>query len=86
MEKLINLLNPFSADFTKWSNTLKQFVGSLSTNYLSVFEHFVELALKELTQILLFGDTSLDVNTNSRILNATIDFVISFKRFGEPLF
>ena len=40
--------NPFSANFTKWSNTLKQFVGNLPTNCLSVFNHFVELALKGL--------------------------------------
>ena len=33
---------------TKWSNTLKQFVGKLPKNSLSVFDHFVELALKEL--------------------------------------
>ena len=39
-----------------------------------------------LTQILLFGDKSLDVNTNSSILNATIDFVLSSKRFEEPIF
>ena len=39
-----------------------------------------------LIQILFFGDTSLDVNTNSYILSATIDFVISSKRFEEPLF
>ena len=30
-------LNPFSANFTKWSDTLKQFVGSLTTNRLSVW-------------------------------------------------
>ena len=41
--------NPFSANFTKWSNTLKQFVGNLRTNYLSVFDHFVGLALKGLS-------------------------------------
>ena len=41
--------NPLSANPTKWSNTLKQFVGNLSTNYLSVFDHFVKLALKGLT-------------------------------------
>ena len=29
-------------------NTLKQFVGKLPTNYLSVFDHFVGLALKGL--------------------------------------
>ena len=37
------ILNPLSADFTKWSNTFKQFVGNLS-----VFGHSVELALKGL--------------------------------------
>ena len=41
-------LNPLSANPTKWSNTLKQFVGNLPTNCLSVFDHFVELALKGL--------------------------------------
>ena len=33
--------NPLSANPTKWSNTLKQ----LATNCLSVFNHFVKLAL-----------------------------------------
>ena len=42
-------INPLSANFTKWSNTLKQFVGKLPTNCLSVFDHFVGLALKRLT-------------------------------------
>ena len=37
-----------SANPTKWSNTLKQFVGKLPTNCLSVFDHFVGLALKGL--------------------------------------
>ena len=34
------MINPLSANFTKWSNTLKQFIGK------SVFDHFVGLALK----------------------------------------
>ena len=42
-------LNLLSANFTKWSNTLKQFVGNLPTNCLSVFDHFVGLAVKGLT-------------------------------------
>ena len=42
------LVNPLSANPTKWSNTLKQFVGKLATNCLSVFDHFVGLALKGL--------------------------------------
>ena len=43
------VLNSLSASPTKWSNTLKQFVGKLPTNCLSVFDHFLGLALKELT-------------------------------------
>ena len=42
------VINPLSANPTKWSNTLKQFVGKLETNCLSVFDHFVGLVLKEL--------------------------------------
>ena len=33
-------INPLSANPTKWSNTLKQFVGKLATNCLSVFLPF----------------------------------------------
>ena len=42
------VFNPLSANSTKWSNTLKQFVADLPTNCLSVFDHFVKLAFKEL--------------------------------------
>ena len=38
--------NPLSANPTKWSNTLKQFVRKLPTICLSVFDHFVGLTLK----------------------------------------
>ena len=48
-------INPFSANHTKWSNTLKQFVGKLPTNCLSVFEHFVRLAPKRLNKSLWPG-------------------------------
>ena len=41
-------VNPLSANPTKWSNTLKRFVGKLPTNCLSVFDHFVKLALNGL--------------------------------------
>ena len=40
-------INPLRANLTKWPNTLKQFVDKLPTNCLSVFDHFVGLALKE---------------------------------------
>ena len=41
-------INPLSAKITKWSNTLKLFVGNLPTICLSVFDHFVGLAFKGL--------------------------------------
>ena len=40
--------NPSSANPTKWPKTLKQFVSKLPTNCLSVFGHFLNLALKGL--------------------------------------
>ena len=43
---IINLIDPLSANPTKWANTLKQFVGSLPTSCLSVFDQSVGLALK----------------------------------------
>ena len=45
------MIDPLSAIPTKWSNTLKQFVGNLPTNCLSVFDHFVGLALKGLIPV-----------------------------------
>ena len=44
----LNILNPLNANPTKWSNTLKQFVGDLPTNCLSMFDHFMGLAFKGL--------------------------------------
>ena len=44
------VFNPFTANPTKWSNTLKQFVGKLPTNCLSVFDYFLKLALTGLNE------------------------------------
>ena len=44
-------LNLLRVNQTKWSNTLKQFVGKLPTNCLSVFDHIVGLALKGLSSL-----------------------------------
>ena len=41
----VRIFNPLSTNPKKWSNTLKQFVANLSKNRLSVFDHFVILAL-----------------------------------------
>ena len=41
-------VSPLSTNPEKWSNTLKQIVGKLPTICLSVFDHFMNLALKGL--------------------------------------
>ena len=43
------IFNPLNANPEKWSNTLEQIVGNLPTICLSVFDHFMNLALKGLT-------------------------------------
>ena len=45
---VFSCISPLSANPTKWPNTLKQLVGNLAKNFLSVFDHFVGLALKGL--------------------------------------
>ena len=39
-----------------------------------------------LRQTLLFGSTTLDPETNTLILNATIDYILSTEGFEEPLY
>ena len=64
---LLNL-NPLSANPTKWSNTLKQFVGKLATNCLSVFDHSVILTLKVLkTDFSIATLSSLSSMTPSKL-------------------
>ena len=52
------LIKRLSADPTNWSNTLKQFIGNLPTNCLSVFDHFVGPALNGLRRRSNFLKTS----------------------------
>ena len=69
-------LNPSSAIPTKWSNTLKQFVGKLPTNCLSVFGHFVGLALKGLKYtFVLFTSLILWYQSKSLII---LNFIFSW--------
>ena len=42
-------VNSLTINSPKWSNTLKQFIGNLPTNFLSVSDHFMGLAFKGLT-------------------------------------
>ena len=70
-------INPLSANPTKCSNTLKQFVGKLPTNCLSVFDHFVRLALKGL---ILLDEWKLKVvlSTKKILIRKKVTFFLSF--------
>ena len=64
-------INPLSANPTKWSNTLKQFVGKLPTNCFSVFDHCVGLARKVLTHFVPMPFSLQCLSVFSRILETT---------------
>ena len=63
---------PFNTNSTKLSNRIKQFVGNLPTNYLSVFDHFMGLALKGLTLPVPIPDEELLL---SHFCGAVISFM-----------
>ena len=81
--------NPLNANPTKWSNTLKQFVGKLLTNSLSVFDHFVGLALKGLRMkdsrmtSLVCRSSVFNMNINSV---SVVDFQIGKCLLGRSTF
>ena len=56
----VSYLNSLSVNPIKWSNTLKQFVVNLPANFLSVFDHFVALALKGSVATMILEGTILD--------------------------
>ena len=59
----ISHVNPLSDTPTKWSNTLKQPFGKLSTNCLSVFGHFMKLVLKGLRNFITMQKTILSIKS-----------------------
>ena len=62
-------------------STIKQVLGEIS-------EMNSELITRNdlvLTETLLFGNNSFSQYDNSRILDATIAFIVASKRFDDPL-
>ena len=55
------------------------------SNIKSINHKFLEQNDSTLTQTLLFGDPASSVETNTLILNATIQYVLSTKRSEEAL-
>ena len=56
----MTIVNLLSANTTKWSNTLKQCVGNVATNCLSVFDHFTGLVLRGLKDAFINSNATDD--------------------------
>ena len=69
------VINPLRANPTNWSNTLKQFVGNLPTNCLSVFDHLLKLSLKGLNRGCLIYMFSLRFSGSKFLINYSSNFV-----------
>ena len=52
----------------------------------NIVNSLVDLSEPILIKALLFGSNSFDTNANTNALNATFEYVLSTKRFKEPLF
>ena len=75
---VLSVLNPLSAKLRKWPNTLEQFVDNLLTNCLSVFGHFVRLALKGLTLLATLNKQLRDCLNISLQTKANLSELICF--------
>ena len=65
--------------FVNERRTLLSTIGNINYKLL-------ENTDSNLTQMLLLGNTSFDITDNTKILNATIHFILLTKRLDEPLF
>ena len=54
-------------------------------NLTSIKSDLLDKSDLTLTNFLLYGDVSLSTETNTAILNSTIDFLLESRRFEEPL-
>ena len=52
----------------------------------NIDNNLLHLCEPVLIRTLLFGSNSFDTNANTNVLNATVEYIISTKRFDEPLF
>ena len=77
--KVLVIINPFSANHTKWLNTLKQL---LPTNCLSVFDHFVGLAITGLNEgrIPILHSTFLQYKGPGILMNSSLRKINHYTR------
>ena len=69
----------FTALYSQSKDTLLNTISQIDNKLLHSNE-------SNLIQHLLFGDPSRETKTNTEILNATVNYVLSIKRFDEQLF
>ena len=53
---------------------------------VNIENNLLDLCEPILIRTLLLGSNSFDADANTNVLNATIEYILSTKRFGEPLF
>ena len=53
---------------------------------VSIDNNLLDLCEPVLIRTLLFDSNSFDTDANTNVLNATIEYILSTKRFDEPLF
>ena len=59
---------------------------TLLCTLVNIDNNLLDLCEPVLIRTLLFGSNSFDTNANTNVLNATIEYILSTKRFDEPLF
>ena len=69
----------FTISFTALYSQSKETLSQIDNKLLDSNESYS-------IQHLLFGDPSRDTDTNTEILNATVNYVLTTKRFNERLF
>ena len=52
----------------------------------NIDNNLLDLCEPVLIRTLLFGSNSFDTDANTNVLNATIEDIVSTKRFDKPLF
>ena len=94
MHNFLNTINPLCSCDSDIEITLDillycpNFMECRNTLLSKISEINIELITRNdlaLTETLLFGDNSFSQYSNSRILDATIAFIVTSKRFEDPL-
>ena len=59
---------------------------TLLSTVKNIHNNLLRLCKPVLIRTLLFGNNSFDTNASTNVPNATIEYILSNKRFDEPLF